>query len=102
MGSGDTGNAECFLLLLVIEKTETEYRCDAASLVKTGSNGSILPNKVICVNPHGFAVNYCNRFSRRMLLGFAAQGDKRPPILTNREGLPPASVHHVDRFSNLR
>jgi hypothetical protein len=46
-GSGDSGKNQNFSLLLVIGKLETESRSDVASLLKTESNGAILPGKVI-------------------------------------------------------
>jgi hypothetical protein len=46
-GSGDSGKSHNFSLLLVIEKLEIESRSYEAALLKTESNGAILPSKVI-------------------------------------------------------
>jgi hypothetical protein len=46
-GSGDSGKGQNCSLLLVIGKPETESRSDVASLLKTESNGPILPSAVI-------------------------------------------------------
>tara|TARA_B110001469_G_scaffold26403_1_gene27174 strand:+ start:336 stop:713 length:378 start_codon:yes stop_codon:yes gene_type:complete len=46
-GSGDSGKGQAFSLLLVIGKAETESRSYVASLLKTESNGAILPSEGI-------------------------------------------------------
>ena len=46
-GRGDSGKGQNCSLLLVIGKPETQSRSDGASLLKTESNGPILPSAVI-------------------------------------------------------
>ena len=46
-GSGDSGKGQNCSLSLVIGKPETESRSYVASLLKTESNGPILPSEVI-------------------------------------------------------